>query len=132
MKRAQAIAYRRKIESVAILQDDEHALQSIALFPKWREGIFVNAGERYKYEGKLYRVVQTHTTQSGWSPDIVPSLFTEVSLDEWPEWKQPLSSEDAYHVGDKVSHNDKHWESLIDGNVWEPGTIGSESLWKEV
>ena len=33
---------------------------------------------------------------------------------------------------DKVSHNGKIWISLIDNNVWEPGVVGTESLWKEV
>jgi hypothetical protein len=31
-------------------------------------------------------------------------------------------------TGDKVSHNDKHWESQVDNNVWEPGVYG----WVEV
>lgn len=26
--------------------------------------------------------------------------------------------------GDKVSHNDKHWISDVDSNVWEPGVYG--------
>ena len=33
---------------------------------------------------------------------------------------------------DKVMHNGKKWESLVDNNVWEPGATGTESLWKEV
>ena len=32
----------------------------------------------------------------------------------------------------QVTHNGKTWESLADNNVWEPGAIGTESLWKEV
>lgn len=126
MKRAQAIAYRRKIESAAILQDDEQALQSIELFPKWREGMNVAVGERYKYEGKLYRVIQDHTTQAGWTPDIVPALFAEVSIDEWPEWRQPLGSEDSYRIGDKVSYNGKHWICTVDYNIYAPGVYGWE------
>lgn len=31
-----------------------------------------------------------------------------------------------------VPEHGKTWESLVDGNVWEPGAQGSESLWKEV
>ena len=29
-------------------------------------------------------------------------------------------------------HNGKTWESLVDNNVWEPGAVGTESLWKEI
>ena len=126
--RQQALAFRRKIEHAAAQQTDEDALQSIELFPKWLPDIQVAAGERYQYNGKLYRVLQAHTTQADWTPDITPALYTEVSIEEWPEWKQPLGSEDAYHKDDKVSHNDKHWVSDTDGNVWEPGVYG----WHEV
>ena len=31
---------------------------------------------------------------------------------------------DAYEKGYKVSHNEKHWISDVDGNVWEPGVYG--------
>ena len=128
MTREEAYAYRRKIEKAAALQSDEDALESIELFPKWEAGIAVAAGERYQYNGKLYKVIQAHTTQADWTPDATPALYTEVSVVEWPEWKQPIGASDAYMKGDHVSHNDKHWESEVDSNVWEPGTYG----WIEV
>ena len=124
MTREEALAYRRKIEAAAAMQTDEQALQSIDLFPKWKADIYVNAGERYQHNSKLYRVIQPHTTQADWAPDITPALFVEVSLEEWPEWKQPLGAQDAYAKDAKVAHNDKHWVSNVDGNVWEPGVYG--------
>ena len=124
----QAYAYRRKIEAAAALQDDEAALESIDLYPKWEAGRYMNAGERYRYDGILYRVVQSHTTQADWTPDIVPALFVVVSLESFPEWVQPTGAHDAYNKGDKVSYNGKHWESAVDGNVWQPGVYG----WDEI
>lgn len=112
--------YRAKIEQAAALQSDEDALESIELFPKWEAGIAVAIGERYQYNGKLYKVIQAHTTQADWTPDITPALFTEVSLDEFPEWVQPTGAQDAYNKGDKVSFEGKHYMSLIDGNIWSP------------
>ena len=126
MNREEAIRFRRKIESAAELQSDEQALQSIDLFPVWKAGLSVTAGQRYQYEGVLYRVLQSHTTQADWTPDITPALFAVVSIDEWPEWIQPQGSEDAYNTGDKVSHNGSHWVSLVDSNVWVPGIYGWE------
>ena len=35
-------------------------------------------------------------------------------------------------TGDKVTHNSKTGKSSVDNNVWEPGAVGTESLWKEV
>lgn len=116
----QAYAYRRKIEAAAVLQDDEAALESIDLFPKWEAGIYVTTGERYRYDGKLYRVIQSHTTQADWTPDVTPALFAEVSIEEWPEWIQPTGAQDAYNKGDKVTYDGRRYVSTIDGNVWAP------------
>ena len=124
MKREEAIAYRRTIENAAALQNDEAALENIYLYPVWKAGIDVKVDERYRYGDTLYKCVQQHTTQVDWTPDKTPALWTEVSLDEWPEWKQPTGASDAYNQGDKVSHNDKHWISNVNANVWEPGVYG--------
>jgi hypothetical protein len=120
MTREEARAYRRKIELAAESQDDAQALESIELFPKWEAGLSVAVGERYQHLGKLYRVVQAHTTQADWGPQDTPALWTEVSLDEWPEWKQPTGAQDAYNTGDKVTFEGAHYVSLIDGNIWSP------------
>lgn len=112
--------YRAKIEKAAALQSDEDALESIELFPKWEAGIAVATGERYQYNGKLYKVIQAHTSQEDWTPDITPALYVEVSVVEFPEWVQPTGAQDAYNKGDKVTFEGKHYMSLIDGNIWSP------------
>lgn len=116
------------------LVTDEFALQTIDMFPYWKTGLTItqdditNGKHRYQYNGKLYRCVQAHTTQEDWTPDKTPALWVEVSLEEWPEWKQPAGAHDAYKKGDKVTHNGKKWSSDVDANVWEPGVHG----WSEV
>lgn len=110
---------------------DEEALEVAALYPTWSSKIDseISVGERLWYDGKLWKVIQAHTVQESWTPDVSASLFTEVSIEEFQEWRQPLGSEDAYHLGDKVKHKDKHWISDVDNNVWEPGIYGwSETL----
>lgn len=112
------------------LVTDEFALQTIDMFPYWKTGLTVtqddisNGKHRYQYNGKLYKCVQAHTTQADWTPDKTPALWVEVSLDEFPEWKQPAGAHDAYKKGDKVTHNGKKWSSDVDANVWEPGVYG--------
>jgi len=107
---------------------DEEALEVAALYPTWvsKIGGEVPVNERLWYDGKLYKVIQAHTIQSDWTPDVSASLYTEISIEEWPEWRQPIGASDAYNTGDKVSHNEKHWVSLYDANVWEPGVTGWE------
>ena len=55
--------------------------------------------------------------ESGSSTD--PSELEE-SADEWPEYKQPTGAHDAYHVGDKITYNGKHYTCIYDGCVWTP------------
>lgn len=120
MKRKEALAYRRAIEGAAATQTDEKALEQIDLYPKWEAGKAVAVGDRYRYGEKLYKVVQAHTTQADWTPDITPALWVVVSLEAWPEWVQPTGAHDAYNKGDKVTFEGDHYISLIDGNVWSP------------
>ena len=115
-----ARALRPYIEKAAISLTDEDALQAVELFPQWVVEHAYVVGERLQYNGVLYRVVQAHTSQADWTPDITPALFVVVSLDEWPEFVQPTGSHDAYNKGDKVTFEGKHYISLIDGNVYSP------------
>lgn len=103
---------------------DEEAETVTALFPDWEDGKAYAVGDRVKYNGLLYRCVQAHTSQADWTPDVVPALWVRTSTEEWPEWIQPTGAHDAYNKGDKVSHNEKHWISDIDANVYEPGVYG--------
>ena len=98
------------------------------LFPQWETGTAYVVGDRRNYEEVLYKCIQAHTSQDDWTPDVAVSLWvrTDNPHEEWTEWRQPVGAQDAYMTGDKVSHNEKHWISNIDNNVWEPGVYGWE------
>lgn len=111
---------------------DEQAVKKIDLFPEWDKNSHAyTAGDRVRYKGKLYKVLQAHTSQPSWTPDTANSQFVEIDdpAIEWPEWKQPTQAENAYAKGAKVTHNGKHYVSQIDANTTEPGT--DERYWKE-
>jgi len=104
---------------------DEAAVDVTTLFPKWEPWTAYKVDQRLQYAEKLYRVVQAHTSQPDWTPDITKALFTEIPKPgEIPEWVQPTGSSDAYAKGDKVRHNGLIWISDVDANVWEPGVYG--------
>lgn len=125
----QAKEIRQTTLQVANTLPDEDALSAIILFDEWRANTLVLVNEKYRYKDKLYRVVQSHTTQEGWFPDIMPALFTEVAPPGViPDWKQPGGAHDAYNIDDKVRHKDKIWISTIASNAYEPGVYG----WDEV
>lgn len=123
-----ARALRPYIVKSAVSLTDEDAIEAIELFPAWSVGTAYQVNERVQYHGVLYRVVQAHTSQEDWAPDVTKALFAVVSLDEWPEWVQPTGAHDAYNKGDKVTYNGKHYISTIDANVYAPGVYG----WEEV
>ena len=124
ISRAKAYSLRAIIEKASTSLDDSDALSAIELFPAWTIDTAYTVDERIRYGGKLYRVVQAHTSQADWTPDTVPALFTEVALPgEIPVWKQPTGAQDAYNTGDKVwypSEDTTVYQSTIDNNVWSP------------
>ena len=119
------------IEKAAAFLDDVDALEAVDLFPNWDDDSHeYKVDDRVKFEGTLYRCLQAHTSQAGWTPVAAPSLWAKVLIpdpDVVPDWEQPGST-NPYMKGDKVKFNDKVWVSTIDNNVWQPGVYG----WEEV
>jgi len=123
------MALKEHLRKLIVFETDEDLLAAIELFPAWKPGISVVVDEVYQHNDNLYRVIQSHTTQLDWPPEIVPALFTQVAPPGViPEWVQPAGAHDAYQMGDVVIHNGIHWISTADNNVWEPGVYG----WNEV
>lgn len=106
---------------------EEETIEYRTMYPPFKVGVAVTVGEKLYYAGndKLYEVIQAHTTQLDWTPDIVPALFREIAPPGViPQWVQPTGAHDAYNIYDQVTHNGFTWESLVNGNVWEPGVYG--------
>lgn len=116
---------------------DDLAMRCPHLFAEWEGGGHAYAeGERVNHGRKLYACLQAHSSQADWSPNTAHSLWAPVLAvggddGQAPEWVQPDST-NPYGIGDRVSHNGKVWESLVANNVWEPGAMGTESLWRAV
>ena len=130
-------AMRMQAEINAAGNTDAQALEVSTLYADWEtleEGYSLVVGDRVTYNDVLYNVITAHNVQSTWNPVDSPSLFAKVLIPDpevIPEWEQPDST-NPYSKGDRVTHNEKTWESLVDNNVWEPGALGTESLWKDV
>ena len=124
MTRAEAIAYRNKIETAASTMTDETALTAVELFPVWETGKAYAVSDRAQYNGSLYKCIQAHTSQSDWMPDATPALWKTVSVDEYPEWVQPTGAHDAYNIGDKVTYNGQRYVCTSNANVYAPDVYG--------
>lgn len=112
---------------------DDVALTIPEIFPVWSaNSVKYKTGDKVSYENVLYKVLQDHTSQESWKPDVSPSLFTKIltSTDSTPKtWVQPDST-NPYKKGDRVTYNGKTYESVIDNNVWSPD--GYPVGWKQV
>jgi len=120
----EAKAMRASIAGLAEGASDEKIIDNKAAFPFWNGGGTVyKTGDIVQYLGKVYRVLQDHTSQLDWTPITAVSLFVEIQTAAIPDWVQP-SSVNPYMNGQKVKHKGKIWISDIDNNVWEPGVYG--------
>ena len=130
MKRSELYRIREMIEKAAVSLTDGDAINAVELFPAWAVRTEYTINQRVRYGGKLYKVVQAHTSQDGWEPSNVPALFTEVAKHgEIPVWKQPTGAQDAYNKGDRVyypNQGEDMYVSTVDSNVWVPGVYGWE------
>lgn len=126
MRRDEALKLRRAIVQGSESLTDETAQDVPYLFDPWESDREYKAGDRKRHGDTLYKCLQGHTSQPDWTPDVAVSLWVRVDDPgiEWPEWVQPVGAQDAYTKDAKVSHNDKHWKSNVDNNVWEPGVYG--------
>ena len=118
---------RAQIETMAQSLDDETAETVPELFPEWNpNSCSYVIGDRVKRNGLLYKVLQPHTSQAGWTPEDAPPLFAQILPGQDGTaigvWKQPDST-NPYMTGDRTHYPtmaDPIYESLIDNNVWSP------------
>lgn len=58
--------------------DDDTAVRMTAFYPEWAKDTAYTIGYKVQYLGKLYKVVQAHTSQETWTPDITASLYERI------------------------------------------------------
>ena len=124
---------RPYIEKAAASLTDEDALEAVNLFPQWSptHGQY-NVDERVKFNELLYRCLQTHIAQEGWTPIAAPSLWAKVLIPDpnvVPEWEQPDST-NPYMIGDHVMFEGQEYESVINNNIWSPAVYPAG--WKAI
>ena len=120
--------FRKALQMFAATLNEEQAMEIATVYDAWKPGVsyikdtYVTYGENDVNDPQLYKVVQDHTSQSDWTPDKTPSLFTPIGLDDegYPVWSQPTGAHDAYNTGDIVNFNGKLYKSLINGNTYSP------------
>lgn len=59
--------------------DDNTALRMKEFYPEWAENTAYTVGYKVQRNGKLWRVVQAHTSQMGWEPENAASLWEQIN-----------------------------------------------------
>lgn len=124
MKREHAYKLRELLHKASASLTDEDALEGIELFAPWEADTAYALDVRVRFEGKLYKCVQAHTSQEDWTPDITPALWVGVAEPHTiPVWRQPTGAQDAYNIGDLVHYPDADgqvYRCIVNNNVWSP------------
>lgn len=130
MNKGEVYNLRKAIVKDAESLPVETAVQVPELYDRWVVGeVFELIEDQVpfvirRYNDVLYKLVQVHTTQLDWTPDIVPALFVKFTAEGVISvFVHPTGAQDVYMKGDKVHFptiSDPVYESLIDNNSWSP------------
>ena len=75
----QAQEIRTSIDSVTGTMADADAAKNPMLFLPWEADTEYAVGDRRRYDVKVYRCLQDHTSQAGWEPPVVPALWVVIN-----------------------------------------------------
>ena len=90
----QAETIRADMDKAGGMLTDEQAAAVPLLYPVWAVGMEVAPGERFYYPPtyKLYKVLQAHTTQADWTPDLTPALYAVVDAGHAGTLEDPIEA----------------------------------------
>jgi hypothetical protein len=121
-RKAAVIESRRQLTETEVLSmlipmqintlsvDDNTALRMINFYPEWTIGTTYTVGYKVNYGGKLWRVLQAHTSQDGWQPDKAASLWEQINETHSGTLEDPISYE-----GNMALENGKYY---IQNNIF--------------
>lgn len=91
--------------------DGNEALTAKALYPQWAVITAYSVGEKVQRNGKLWRVVQAHTSQTGWEPENAASLWEQID-----ETRSGTIDDPIPYEGNMALENGKHY--VQDGVIY--------------
>lgn len=115
IKAIQILTAETKANINTMTLSKNEALEVKEFYPELSaDSVPVEKGEKYQFNGHLYEVVQSHTTQSNWSPENQSSLWVEVVEDH------------AGTLEDPIPYNEK-LNPLWQGMILEEGKYYTQS-----
>lgn len=121
------------LQTISVNLTDDQILSVSLAFDEWNPDEKYKDGEIVRYKGFVYRVIANVNKNNTAEPDskegsLYYKLIT-ISSEGVENWTTPDNKKSAYDKGDRVSHNEKVYESVKNNNMDEPGTSDS---WIEI
>lgn len=104
LTRSEAYRFINSIIELRKNISDELALTVINIYPEWKVNKGFEVGERIKYNGKLYKVLATHSAIESWKPDTAPTVFEPINVENTGTLNDPIEAA----VG-MLYHKDKYY-----------------------
>ena len=105
---------------------DQATIEAVAgIYDPWEPGLAVTVGQVLRWDGTLVEVLQAHTTQADWTPDVVPALFRVFRTDDGSgpiEWIPGI----AVTAGEQVIYQGVTYNVLQSHTTqvgWEPPNV---------
>lgn len=93
MTREEVLRLRSIIETAVQSLSDSEALEAVTLHPAWAIGEDYPAGHKVQRNGRLWRCIQAHTSQTGWEPENAASLWEGIDETHAGTLADPISYE---------------------------------------
>lgn len=92
----QAQLIKESMDIAAKFLTDPQAVKAPHIYPIWKAGITVKAGDRLYYTetGRLYKVNENmgHTTQEDWTPDKTPAMWAVIDVEHAGTQNDPITA----------------------------------------
>ena len=97
----------------------EESLELASYFPKWEADKVMPLGYKVSYEGRLFEVIQEHTSQSDWTPNVAMSLFKVVQVEATGSIDDPIAWEPGMvlEVGKYYIEGGEKYKALRDSGI---------------
>lgn len=122
---AQAFADAREMSAGVVALLD--AMPSV--HPEFAAGEAVVIGTLRAFEEKTWRCIQAHTTQAGWTPPVVPALWTLEPLPGASAWAFPVT----YSLPSRATYGGRLYnllQSHTSQAAWTPPAV--PALWADI
>ena len=109
------------VEKAREITDRQKALEVKYLYKEFDKqiGKVLTVGEYVQYENKLYEVIQEHTVQESWTPDVSKSLFVVIDKEHTGTIDDPIPAQEnmIYYQDKYYIENEKLYLCIRDSGI---------------